>query len=397
MEARGWRAAWSLSLIVVFVMRLTLGLVMGSVWLAVRSNLPATLRVDAALSGGRAYGLLDEAMFAVWPRWDAVHYLNLARLGYFGVGVGESVFYPLYPAIVSVIAPLVAMHTIVAGLIVSTMASVAAFAMLYLLAEDAFGPAAARWAVFALGVYPTAFFLLAPFTESLFLALTLAAFVAAGGRRWWLAGVLGALASLARGPGIFTPVALACVAWRQRPQWRATAFSRPVPPLPVVAGLILPIAGGAAFVLWRAAAGFPSLGSALSQYSGLELIDPLRGLAFAIIQFVQVHDLPTTLDVASALLFVGVLAAMIANPRWRRAEWLVYMALGLAVFFSKRSVQAASLQSLARYVLVLFPAFIVAGDWLSQSSERVRFIYAVVSSIGLLVLSVGYSLWWFIG
>jgi hypothetical protein len=164
-----------------------------------------------------------------------------------------------------------------------------------------------------------------------------------------------------------------------------------------MAGVLLPIVGGAAFVLWRAAAGFPSLGSVLSQYSGVGFIDPLRGLALAIIQFVRIHDLPTTLDAVSALLFCAMLAAMIAIPRWRKPEWLAYMALNLAVFFSKRSVQAASLQSLARYVLVLFPAFIVLGDWLSRRGHRVRFCYTVVSSIALLVLAVGYSLWWFIG
>jgi Dolichyl-phosphate-mannose-protein mannosyltransferase len=398
-EAQGWRAAWYWAVVAVVAMRLALGLVMGSVWLAVRPYVPPALRVDTTLSGGRTYDLLGEAIFAVWPRWDAVHYLNLARLGYFGtgIGVGESVYYPLYPALVSVTAPLVAANDTAAGLIVSTLASVAAFAMLYWLAEQGFGSAAARSAVFTLAVYPTAFFLLAPFTESLFLALTLGAFVTAGARRWWLAGLLGALASLTRGPGILTAVALACIAWRQRPLWRETVFSLPRPPMAVVAGLLLPVAGGAAFVVWRAAVGFPSLGSALSQYSGVEFIDPLRGLAFAILQFVRVHDLPTTLDVVSALLFCAMLVAMIANPRWRKPEWLVYMALNLVVFFSKQSVQAASLQSLARYVLVLFPAFIALGDWLSRAGQRTRFLYTLVSSLAVLVLAVGYSLWWFIG
>src|SRR5437870_921220 len=90
------------------------------------------------------------------------------------------------------------------------------------LAVRAYVPAAARWALFALAVYPTAFFLLAPFTESLFLALTMAAFVAADARRWWLAGVLGAMASLTRGPGIVTTAALAWMAWQQRSYWRVT-------------------------------------------------------------------------------------------------------------------------------------------------------------------------------
>jgi hypothetical protein len=395
--ARGWRAAWAWSLVAVIALRLALGVVMGCAWLAVRSYLPASSRVDPALSGGHAYGLLAEAALAVWPRWDAVHYLGLARLGYFGVGVGDTVFYPLYPAFVAVIAPLVAGDYLAAGLILSSLAAWVALAMLYRLSEQAFGPGAAHWSILALAVYPTALFLLAPYSESLFLALTLAAFAAAGERRWWLAGLMGALASLARGPGILTPLALACIAWRQRPYWRGTALANRLPPTPVMFGLLLPITAGVGFLLWRAVAGFPPVSSVLRQYSGLELVDPLRGLGFAIIQFVQVHDLPTSLDVTSALLFLAVLTAMIANPRWRKSEWIVYMSLNLVVFLSKRSLNAASLQSLARYVLALFPAFVVAGDWLSRRSQPVRFIYMVVSSTALLVLSAGYSLWWFIG
>jgi hypothetical protein len=395
---RGWRAAWWLSAVVVAALRLGLGAVMAAVWLAIHPYLPASLAtVDPMLTGGHTYGRLAEAALGVWPRWDAVHYLGLARLGYFQVGVGESVFYPLYPLLVRGVAPVVGGDDLAAGLLVSTLAAVVVFAMLYQLGDQAYGPDAARLGVVAMAVYPTAFFLLAPFTESVFIGLTLATFVAAGARRWWLAGLVGALASLARGPGILTAAAIAWIAWTQRPEWRGTGIRSVIPPVPVLAGVILPVAAGAGFVLWRAAAGFPPMGSVLLQYSHLELIDPLRGLALAVIQFVQVHDLPTTLDVASALLFLGAFAAMVANPRWRRVEWLVYVALNLATFLSKQSIVASSLQSLARYVLSLFPVFILAGDWLSRRSQRARFVYFAGSSIGLLILAAGYSLWWFIG
>ena len=395
--ARGWPAAWGWAVIAVLGLRLALGAVMAGVWLVVRPYLPASIPIDVALTGGRVYSWLAEALLSVWLRWDAVHYLGLALRGYFQVSAGESVFYPLYPLLVAGVSPLAAGDYLLAGLIVSTLAAMVNFAMLYRLTEEAFGPDAARWSIAALALYPTAFFLIAPFTESLFLALTLPAFLAAGARRWWLAGALGALASLVRGPGVLTALALACIAWRHRPPGRLTTLAGIQSQIAPLAGILLPLAGGGVFILWRAAVGFPSVASVLSQYSGVEFIDPLRGLGLAVIQFVRVRDLPTTLDVASALLFAGVLAAMLAQPRWRRVEWLVYLAANLLGFFSKRSVQAASLQSLARYVLALFPAFIVAGDWLSRRGRKVRFVYTLVSSIGLLGLAVSYSLWWFVG
>ena len=395
--AHGWPAAWGWAVIMVLGLRLALGAVMAGVWLVVRPYLPATIPGDIALTGGRVYGRLAEALLGVWLRWDAVHYLTLAHVGYFQVGVGDSVFYPLYPLLVAAFSPLAGGDYLLAGLVVSTLAATVACAMLYRLTEQAFGPDAARWSILTLALYPTAFFLIAPFTESLFLALTLPAFLAAGARRWWLAGALGALASLVRGPGLLTALALACIAWRQRPPGRLTTLAGIKSQAAPLASIILPLAGGAVFILWRAAVGFPSVANVLSVYSGVAFIDPLRGLSLAVVQFIRVHDLPTTLDVISARTFMGVLVAMVAQPRWRRAEWLVYMTANLLVFFSKRSVQAASLQSLARYVLALFPAFIVAGDWLSRRGRKVRFVYTVVSSVGLLGLAVSYSLWWFVG
>jgi hypothetical protein len=69
----------------------------------------------------------------------------------------------------------------------------------------------------------------------------------------------------------------------------------------------------------------------------------------------------------------------------------------LAFFMSKHSLVASSWQSLARYVLVLFPAFIVLGDWLASLSPRWRFAYLLTSSLGLLILSALYAVGWFIG
>jgi hypothetical protein len=110
-----------------------------------------------------------------------------------------------------------------------------------------------------------------------------------------------------------------------------------------------------------------------------------------------VRDLPTTLDVVSAFVFIALLMAMVLNPRWRRIEWLLYMGVNLLFMVSIHTVRASYLQSLARYVLALFPAFILIGDWLAQRGPRVRFAYLTLSSLLLVVLSALSALWWFIG
>jgi hypothetical protein len=370
---------------------------MAAAWLVVRPYLPLGTAAYIQAYGGLPVpaNIPDEVLLGVWPRWDAVHYLNLAMRGYFAVSPGDSVFYPLYPALVRVAAPFTGNGYILAGLLVSSLAAVAALACLYRLAESYYGSQAARWSVLALSIYPTALFLVAPFTESLFLALTLGAFLAAYNRKWILAGLLGCLASLTRGPGFLTVVPLGLVALNQWP--RGVNQRKTSQALLAGAGLGLTAAGGVAFVVWRSVVGFPSMAETLRRYSGLALVDPLTGLLSALAQWVRVHDLYTTMDLVSLVLFASVCGLLAANPRWRKLDWLAYMVVNLLVFLSKRSVVASSLQSMSRYVLTLFPAFILAGEWLARRGSRARFIYAIVSSVVLVAMTALYPLWVFVG
>jgi hypothetical protein len=103
-----------------------------------------------------------------------------------------------------------------------------------------------------------------------------------------------------------------------------------------------------------------------------------------------------TLEVLSTSIFLGLTVVMLLNPRWRRPEWLAYVFVNLGLFLSKQSLIGSSLQSLPRYVLVLFPCFVVFGDWLASHGQRTRFAYLAGSSAALVVLSMLYALWFFI-
>lgn len=152
---------------------------------------------------------------AIWNRWDAPHYLDIARAGYVSQGVESRwiVFFPLYPWLVRVSA-FVLRDELPAAFFVSGVASIAAGLLLYRLARaDGETEEAARASVFYLLVFPTAYFLHIGYNESLFLALALGAFLAARGRRWWVAGLLGFLAALTRINGLVLLPALAFEAW----------------------------------------------------------------------------------------------------------------------------------------------------------------------------------------
>ena len=166
---------------------------------------------------------------AIWNRWDAPHYLDIARMGYVSEGVEARwiVFYPLYPWLVRA-ASVVLRDDLLAAFFVSGVASVAAGLLLYGLARgDGEPEEVARASVFYMLVFPTAYFLHIGYTESLFLALALGAFAAGRARCWWAAGLLGGLAALTRINGVLLLPALAFEAWgeyrgagrRARAEW----------------------------------------------------------------------------------------------------------------------------------------------------------------------------------
>jgi len=391
-----WRRAAALGIGLTVALRVGLGLVMGAAWVVVRQRISAEQVPDISIYGKLPMPgtLLGQAVLGVWPRWDAVQHLNLALRGYADMAEGSTVFFPLYALLTRAVAAVVG-DTIVAGLIVSTIAAAFAFTFLILIGEHLIGREAGKWAAVALAAYPMAVFLMAPFTESLYLALTLGAFLAAYRMRWFAAAGLGALASFTRGPGMAASAAFAVLAWRQR---SSPATGKGPPSLIGAAAAVLaPLVAAAAFLAWRASAGFAPLPIVLDLYVNMTVVDPLTGAFLALRQWLEVHDIPTTLDILSAAGMVAITTLMILRRRWRRPELLVYMLVNLVVLLGRHTEGAPSLKSLSRYVLVLFPAFLVVGDWLATTRRWIRFGYVAVSSTLLLILSSLYVFWWFIG
>lgn len=396
-EPLAWREAVTFACIITLVWRAVLAVIMGAVWWVASPHLPLGPDPGTDLFNGLPWytSKVGQAVLGVWPRWDAIHHLNLARLGYFGVGVPDSVYYPAYASTVGVISRWVTHDYVVGGLIVSTLATAASLTFLYLIADHLFSRPTARMSVLVLAAYPTAFFLMAPFTESLFICLTLAAFLAAYRQQWWLAGPPAFLASLARGPGMLTGAALAWLGWVQ---WRQSAEDRPIRSLlPSLLSAALAVLGGLSFQLWRASAGFPPMATILQTGSKLAWVGPILGTYYAFAQVIAKPEFLTVLETSSAVLFVGLMVAMLVRPQWRRGEWLIYMAVNLALFTGVHTFEASAWRSIARYVLVLFPAFIVLADWLSKTSQRIRFGFFSISLALQIVFCSLYTVFWFLG
>lgn len=289
----------------------------------------------------------SDMLSEVLVRWDARHYVHLAEHGYSNVGDERFllVFMPLFPAAVFLVRLLV-QDTLVAGLLVSFAASIAAGYFIQKLARLDGNDAFASRAVVFISLFPTAFFLFLPYTEAFFLALSLASFYYARQSHWRYAGLFGMLAAATRLQGILLLPALMVEAWHQR-EHPVRAAGLLLIPLGLLAylGLNAYVAGDAlAFIDYQREHWFH------------EFITPWDAILHAVNDVL--HNPPslnrfiTSESLLASVLFCGGL--LVWARSWLRPSYQAYGWLMLAALLS------VSFQiSMPRYVLSLFPIFLV--------------------------------------
>ena len=166
------------------------------------------LPLKEMLLGGRMNNFLVHPGLWAWANFDGEHYLAIANHGY---GNFEQAFFPFFPWLIRTLVYPVReslFALLISGLSISHLSFLVSLFLLYRLVCLDFEKKTAQLTILFLLVFPTSFFFGSVYTESLFLALILGSFYAARKKQWWLAGILGALASGTRVVGIFLLPAL---------------------------------------------------------------------------------------------------------------------------------------------------------------------------------------------
>jgi hypothetical protein len=332
----------------------------------------------------------------VWARWDSVHFLRIAEHGY---STAEVAFYPLYPALVAGAGRIFGGHYVLGGIVVSLLAAFGAFLLLERIAEERLGTDGARRAALYLALFPTALFLQAVYSESLFLVLTLAAFALAERGHIARAGVLVGLATLTRPMGIALIPALALVA-RKR-YWRLSTA------LPVLAvyPLLLWHELGDPWAFARAEGTWHRHLSSAGPLGGLW--DGLRAGWAGLRQLgsgsnthvywaaVAPADSPPLRTAVINLELVGFLVLFVALAviAWREfgAPYGLFAALSLALPLSVPSSRWPLL-SLPRFGLVVFP-FFLALAWAGGRHPRAHAAIIGTSALLLGAFVTQWALW----
>lgn len=303
-----------------------------------------------------------------WQRFDTQHYVRIAREGY--DHESSSVFPPLYPLLIRIGASPMGggpVGRMLAALGIATICAWGAFFLLHRLALREIGREGAWEATLLLATFPTGFFLFAGYSESLFLMLALGSFLAARDRRLVLAGSLGALASLTRLTGW---VLAAPIAWEGIQRWRQSPGTQRAKPWPIVATLLavaLPLGGTIAFLAYRHHIGLPPLDRTYIEIwartpglPGQDLLTAFQTLFLG--GPARAWQMPLLwVDFVCA---VGMLLAIPFVFRELGVSHGLYAA-GIAFFILLATSDVVPLYGAARYVLTLFPVFLLAGRHLA--------------------------------
>jgi len=325
-----------------------------------------------------------------YARFDSGWYLAIVERGYGPARApsepSEHAFFPLYPFLVRAISKPTGADPLRVGPVLSALCALAALWLFWKEALRRLPPRLALQSLVFLLVFPTSFFLLAMYSESLFLLLSVSAFACVARGRLAAAAVLGLLAGLTRAPAVALCVPLLIAAWP-----RGAGRARPGRKLGAAAVGLSPAAG---VVLWIAAAawitGVPDA-YARAQSGWHRGTSPISGAihwAVALPDRVSRGDLlekpAFVLDYIDVAIFAAIAIFQARRRRWRDAT---FTAGALAL-----PISTGIPASVPRYMLVAYPAFFALAEFF-DGRPLLRRAWWVGSALLLLAGAAAFVHW----
>ncbi len=321
------------------------------------------------LSGDTAYQWIDSQKYSDaqgvdiitnFTRWDAVWFINLSKTGYDYQGkdvMSNVVFFPLYPAVVKILSSVTFSKPEFVGFVGNALFTIIASGLLFTYARKNPHLESAEFPVYAMLAFPTAIFLLAPYSESLFLLLSILYVTLLAKKQYGLALAIGLLASLTRSIGfllVLFAIANAWKYWKFEERWKLA--------LPMLA----PIGTFCFFLYEKFRFGsfftYFNVESAWGRAFAVNWDHLWLGSAAATSQFI--------LD-AALLLFVLACGAYFVRKKF-------YIFGAYSVLIVLLPVSTGTLMSVGRYALAAFPLFFIPALLRSPLARTAWFFCSVL-------------------
>ena len=344
------------------------------------------------------FGFPARSRFEAYARWDGAWYHLIATRGYFYDGPKTQsavAFFPAYPAAMRALGRVIG-DTMLAGVLVTLLATGIAAVLLHRWAADRFDGGVAALLVVLLVASPYAYYLLGVlYSDALFLATTVAAFLLLERRHPWLAAAAGALATADRPVGLAVTAGLLLRSLELdgilRTRWSVDGGSGPrwvridrsnlrlstLAPAASVAGLV-----GYCTYLWvrfDEPFAFVKTGDALgwNRDFSLRTIGKVSWFEFMSSGRFGIQMITTSVSAALTVVAIALLPRVL---RRLGPGYFSYVAVAVVL----PALTSPDFIGMGRYLLVAFPVYAVAAEALRR--RRWLVVAMVACSVALLGL-----------
>lgn len=329
------------------------------------------------LGGGMQNYLKTPGLWG-WVNFDGEHYLAIAQMGYQPL---TYFFFPVFPILCNLVGRIVGNSISVlaaSGLITSNVSFLIALVGIWKLARMDFDKKVARLSILLFLFFPTSYYFGSYYTESVFLALTVWSFYFIRKDEWIWGGITGAISTATRIIGV---ALLPAFGWEYLKSKKKT-FLKSIGVLLVPMGIVV-------YMYYL----YTKTGDPLNFLNTVTIFGAQRSSTFVllpqvfyryffkIIPVLNYSYLPVVF-VTFLELFVSLLFLFLSIfSFWKlRTSYAIYLLLGYLI-----PTLSGSFSSLPRYVLVLFPGFILLAHLLNKKTNafKVTFFVLLFISLGL--------------
>lgn len=326
------------------------------------------LKADTAynwISPGEFYQNQKWDLVSLHAHWDSFWYLDIAKNGYSleynQWGLYNVVFFPLHPFLIKMTAFLTDGNFVLAGWLLSLIFLFLSILYLFKLVKEFHPEINPYLPILFLLIFPTAFFLNAIYTESLFLFLSLATFYYGLKKKFLYAGIFGFFASITRVTGALLFIPLAWEYLKENSFNIKSVFTLKVLPI-----FLIPL-GTLVFFLYH----YFRFGNFFLFFE----IEKNWGRAFVLQkdQFSFFSNSAIVNFCLDALFVAFILIIIYLVFRKLRISYGLYMLATVAIALS-----SGNLMSIGRYILVLFPIYILLASIKNQSIRQVWIFISIL-------------------
>jgi hypothetical protein len=327
--------------------------------------------------------------FQVYSRYDAGYFWHIAQSGYFQRGPNDDrvAFFPGYPLVGRFVAVVLGggaggptALTVAMGLVAWLGAGVGAV-VLWRCVQETVSARVATVAVAALLAGPYSVFLMASYSEGLFLALAVSAWRAGHNRRWTAAGLLCGAAALVRVNGLFLLAGLV-VGYLLDARRNRRRLVR----VDAVALLAGPAAVFGYFAYLKINSGHWNDWFRAQQAGWYRHLSwPWDSLTTTIRYYRDSREDAVHFQAGMELLFAALFVVALAAFAYRRM-WVELTFVGLTV---ASLLTSTFYMSVPRSTLAAFPVFVLYAQWATRTRHTWLVAATVVASSVILLITTG--------